>query len=78
LILGHFGNSNNIVVAYHELVWVTSVPGFLYFIRYQIVRPIIRDEVMKPLMKNMALCVTAIKGQEDALGKLQVFEALQE
>jgi len=78
LFCGVFRNSSSLTETYRELVWVASIPGFLYFIRYQIVKPIVRDEVMKPLMKNMALCVRAIKGQEDALRKLQVLEALQD
>lgn len=47
-------------------------------VRYQIVRTIVKDEIMKPLRKIMATCAKALRGDENALKKLQVIEALKD
>jgi len=78
LILGLSRHSSSILEQFRELLWTLSIPGFLYFIRYQIVRPIIRDEVMKPLKRILAICARAIRGDKDAIKKLQVIEALED
>lgn len=76
IILG-FGRSSNFIEQYKELFWALSFPGFLYFIKYEVIRPIIRDELMKPLRKTLAICIRAIRGDEDAIRKLQVLETLE-
>jgi len=59
---------------YRELLLATSIPGFLYFIRYQIIKPIVREEIMKPLAKILGLCTRALSGEKEALDKLRILE----
>jgi len=64
----------NSIENYRELLLATSIPGFLYFIRYQIVKPIVRDEMIKPLAKILGLCTRALSGEKEALDKLIILE----
>jgi len=59
---------------FKELILACSIPGFLYFVRYQIFKPLIRDEMIKPKAKVLAICARAIAGDKDALDKLRILE----
>jgi len=72
LLLGYC--NTNSIENYRELLLATSIPGFLYFIRYQIVKPIVRDEIIKPLAKILGLCTRALSGEKEALDKLRILE----
>jgi len=72
LFLGCF--NTNSIENYRELLLATSIPGFLYFIRYQIVKPIVREEMIKPLAKILGLCARALCGEKEALDKLRILE----
>jgi hypothetical protein len=74
-LLGLAGNSIDLIEPYRELLLVASIPGLLYLIRYEVIRPIVRDEVVKPLGKILATSVRALLKQQDALTKLEVLEA---
>jgi hypothetical protein len=76
VVLG-YGQSNSLIEQYKEVFWALSFPGFLYFIKYEVVRPMMRDELVKPLRKIIVLCIRALRGEEDAIRKLQVLETLE-
>lgn len=38
-IFGHYHGSGSLVDDYKELFWAFSIPGFLYFIKYEILLP---------------------------------------
>jgi len=73
IILGSCRPSN-FIENYNELFWALSFPGFIYFVKYEVIIPIVRIEVMKPLRKTFATSVRAIRGEEDALRKLRNIE----
>ena len=74
LILGRHKNPGQ----YEELLWAFAITGFLYFIRYEIINPTVRKEIVNPLKKTIAICVKALLKEEEAIRKLHVIQDLED
>ena len=74
-VLGYCRNSVDLE-KYKELFFVLSLPGILYFLKFEILAPLIRNEITKPLLRIVATATRAMKGKKDALRKLEVLETL--